>query len=270
MNLIWGLLHVHYGAINAPGSLSHFFALLEKVRLGGEHPDFHTLLAALTQILDGLLLNAWRRECSANGYANLDAFAASNPTPEELLRCARLILEKYATPTEILPPALLRKKLAPKAKNDDEESDSDSEAETSPLVASDDNDIVHENVLRLTRDLLYVTELVSAIADGDFGRIEDILPDLACVFRAAGSNKYATEILHWISNVKNVWTPDFANIMCDTMLVNPSGLPGHAMGIDMNIEHMIGYLKVCLSVSGKNSGSLSAGLDTICRQRLSF
>lgn len=28
------------------------------------------------------------------------------------------------------------------------------------------------------------------------------------------------------------------------MLVNPSGLQGHAMGIDMNIEHLIGYLKV--------------------------
>lgn len=28
------------------------------------------------------------------------------------------------------------------------------------------------------------------------------------------------------------------------MLVNPSGLKGHAMGIDMNIEHLIRYLKV--------------------------
>ena len=29
-------------------------------------------------------------------------------------------------------------------------------------------------------------------------------------------------------------------------LVNPSGLPGHWMAIDMNIEHLIGYLKVSL------------------------
>jgi hypothetical protein len=34
--------------------------------------------------------------------------------------------------------------------------------------------------------------------------------------------------------------------MRDIMLVNPSGLEGHAMGIDMNIEHLIGYLKVCI------------------------
>lgn len=32
--------------------------------------------------------------------------------------------------------------------------------------------------------------------------------------------------------------------MRDNMLVNPSGIPGHAMGIDLNIEHLIRYLKV--------------------------
>ena len=29
------------------------------------------------------------------------------------------------------------------------------------------------------------------------------------------------------------------------MLVNPSGLEGHAMPMDLNIEHLIGDLKVC-------------------------
>ena len=28
------------------------------------------------------------------------------------------------------------------------------------------------------------------------------------------------------------------------MIVNVSGLPGHAMGMDLNIEHIIRYLKV--------------------------
>lgn len=32
--------------------------------------------------------------------------------------------------------------------------------------------------------------------------------------------------------------------MRDNMLVNPSGLTGHAMPIDLNIEHLIGELKV--------------------------
>lgn len=34
--------------------------------------------------------------------------------------------------------------------------------------------------------------------------------------------------------------------MSDNMLVNVSGLIGHAMPIDLNIEHLIGELKVCM------------------------
>jgi hypothetical protein len=37
------------------------------------------------------------------------------------------------------------------------------------------------------------------------------------------------------------------DIIRDNMLVNPSGLPGHAMPMDLNIEHLIGYLKVFIN-----------------------
>lgn len=33
--------------------------------------------------------------------------------------------------------------------------------------------------------------------------------------------------------------------MRDNQLINLSGLPGHFMGVDLNIEHLIGELKVC-------------------------
>ena len=32
--------------------------------------------------------------------------------------------------------------------------------------------------------------------------------------------------------------------MRDNMIVNVSGLPGHFMAVDLNIKHLIGYLKV--------------------------
>lgn len=35
--------------------------------------------------------------------------------------------------------------------------------------------------------------------------------------------------------------------MRDNQLVNLSGLPGHSMGVDLNIEHIIGELKVFLT-----------------------
>jgi hypothetical protein len=55
-----------------------------------------------------------------------------------------------------------------------------------------------------------MAELVRAISDGDIGRIEDMLPMLAMMFRGAGSNNYCTEILHFIHNLKYVWTSEFA------------------------------------------------------------
>ena len=58
LNLTWALLHIHRGSLHQTGSLTYFFALMEKTQLGADHPDYHTLLAALTQILHGVILNA--------------------------------------------------------------------------------------------------------------------------------------------------------------------------------------------------------------------
>ncbi|KAF8272425.1 hypothetical protein EI94DRAFT_1566159 [Lactarius quietus] len=214
LNLVWALLHVHRGSLSQTGSLSYFFALLEKTRLGGDHPDYHTLLSALIQILDGVLLNAWRSE---SGYGDLREFAAAEPLAEDLLRISGDILLKHATP--MMTPDPLNDKFL-----DDDYGSSDSEwdddlyegpsntAARVPTVLplDPDRDWAHQNLRLLSRDLLYVTELVRAISDGDIGRIEDMLPILAMMFRGAGSNNYCTEILHFIHNLKYVWTPEFA------------------------------------------------------------
>ena len=137
----------------------YLFAVLEKVRLGGEHPDYHTLLAALMQILDGLILKAW---CKESGYSNLNEFAESEPkpTPEKIIKLAQQIINKYATPIP-----------------DFESSDPKTPAkdfETGSTLPKPSQDVTCNNTLLLTRDLLYVVELVDAIAMGDFGRVEDI------------------------------------------------------------------------------------------------
>jgi hypothetical protein len=197
MNLIWSVLETHRGSVVRIGSLAFFFAILDKARLGGEHPDYHTLLSALRQILHGLILNAWRTEC---GYPNLRDFAEANPSPDELLQCARRILKKYAVPQPRIDP--LDAKSPPK------------DLETGNAMPTQTPDTVHNNIVLLTRDLLYVMELADATASGDFGRIEDVLPTIACMFRGSGSNNYSTEILHLLFNLKEVWTPEFACVIC--------------------------------------------------------
>ena len=94
----------------------------------------------------------------------------------------------------------------------DDNSDDDLEAadESATPPPNPNNDILRQNIVLLTHDLVYVIELIHAISDGDWGRIEDILGNLAMMFRGAGSNNYCAEILHFIHNLKKVWTPDFA------------------------------------------------------------
>lgn len=87
MNQIWAILYVHHGSLHQTGSLSYFFALMEKVRLGADHLDYHTLLAALTQVLEGIILGAWLDELGSIG-----GFAKMNPSAQELLIRAKTIL----------------------------------------------------------------------------------------------------------------------------------------------------------------------------------
>jgi len=191
MNLIWAILHVHRGSISQPGCLSYFFAVLDRTRLGCEHPDYHTLLSTLMQILQGIILDAWKVEC---GHRSLAVFATSNPTPEELHEIADRILKNHAMP--LLPDRLGRS-------TDQSEQGS---SESGPGASN----IANQNIRILIRDLLYVLELMRATSDGDFGRIEDMLSHLAMIFRGAGSNNYCMEILHFMFNLKRVWSPKFA------------------------------------------------------------
>ncbi|KAJ3520501.1 hypothetical protein NMY22_g12730 [Coprinellus aureogranulatus] len=252
MNLIWAVRETHYGTIHELGSLAHLFLLLGKTRLGNPKPDFHSLLAALQQVLGGVVILAWEKEC---GFDDLKSFADSKPTPEQLIEIAYRIVEKYATPTPSFPASY-----TPKSSKGGVPEPSAS-SESAP-------DLVKECLARLLRDLLLVIELVSAVKDGDFGRIEDILPDLAFLFRGAGSNNYSTEILHILHSFKYVWTPAFADIMRNIMLINVSGLPGHFMGLDLNIEYLIGYLKALFLAKGyyanwDRCGNISASIGNL-------
>ncbi|KAF8837838.1 hypothetical protein BDN67DRAFT_1026024 [Paxillus ammoniavirescens] len=59
-----------------------------------------------------------------------------------------------------------------------------------------------------------------------------------------------------------------SNIMRDNMLVNPTGLEGHFMPIDLNIEHLIIFLKRFFAVRGVYAswdrlGDISAAVDLL-------
>lgn len=79
----------------------------------------------------------------------------------------------------------------------DDNSDDDLEAadESAMPPPNPNNDILRQNLVLLMYDLVYVIELIHAISDRDWGRIEDILGNLVMMFQGAGSNNYCTKIL---------------------------------------------------------------------------
>ncbi|KAF9218559.1 hypothetical protein BS17DRAFT_720326, partial [Gyrodon lividus] len=53
------------------------------------------------------------------------------------------------------------------------------------------------------------------------------------------------------------------NIMHDNMLVNLTGLEGHCMPIDLNIEHLIRFLKARVYASWDRLGDILATVDLL-------
>ena len=145
-----------------------------------DHPDYHTLLTAITQILEGLVLNGWQQECR-----QLHAFAATNPIPESILHKAQEITQKYTIPKCTFPPSNPKIPLKdldmnennPNASSSESEAESDTEPGSlgpMPDKTIPKSDAIYDNVILLTQDLLIVIELVNTIQSSDFGHVDQL------------------------------------------------------------------------------------------------
>jgi len=180
-NLLWALLKVHRGTVDDNGSLQFYISVLTKTRLGSEHPDYHTLRSFVFQVLFGHILLYWTVETGLS----LDEFAASKPTPEKLLKIAARILDKFGSAAAL------------------------DHAKGTP-GSPETEDIAARNAILMIRDLLTFYELSLAISSGDFGRVEILLGTLTMMFAGSGCTNYTSELLHFIQNLRKVWTPELA------------------------------------------------------------
>ncbi|KAJ2936191.1 hypothetical protein H1R20_g904, partial [Candolleomyces eurysporus] len=274
LNFSWMVLHTHHGSLNQTSSLTYFFKVIDKTRLGGENPDYHTLTVVFTQIFDGVILSYWCLVCG-----DLDKYLKSSPSQDDMFAKAQQILFKHLTPLPESPASQLNGLMKASLLETHEAVDSkpkDSKSKKSPPVtlplkipagpdAAPSADIVNRNLCLLTRDLLVMTELMSAMEDGDVGRVEDLYPYLAMMFRGAGGTNYSTEILWLTLNLKYVWTLKFADVMRDFSLINTHGSP---IPVDLNAEFAIGKLKRLIVAKGHDStwdnlGHASAAINSL-------
>ena len=75
-------------------------------------------------------------------------------------------------------------------------------------------DPVLQNLILLTCDLLTFYDLGLAISSGDFGRVEILLCVLTMMFIGAGCKDYTSKFLHFVQNLKKVWTPAIVSVSC--------------------------------------------------------
>jgi hypothetical protein len=135
-------------------------------------------------VLSGNILTYWKSETGRS----LPEFAATKPSATQLLKHAQNLYDTWVSNT------VLRR------------------ASGTPGEEGTGDD-VQQNTILLNRDFLLFFELSSAISSGDFGHVEILMGTLTMMFAGAGCKNYTTELLHFMQNLKHVWTAKFAYVI---------------------------------------------------------
>lgn len=161
-------------------SLIHHVAIIRPREVGKieTKPGFRRMHEVIERV--GLVsrLDTWRLEAGKVGFANLDAFAESQPKWEDLYRMAVNLVQQHVADYGF---ANLRAQLPAQ------------------------RDEVRENVLLWQQYFLLYEEMSYAMNQGDIGRVEDVFMPWAFIFRGCGKHKYAAHLMKYLHNVHFVY-----------------------------------------------------------------
>ncbi|KAF8993894.1 hypothetical protein BDQ17DRAFT_1194111, partial [Cyathus striatus] len=110
-------------------------------------------------------------------------------------------------------------------------------ATTPSLSNARDNDpqardkLFENQILRNRDELLYV-ELSHAMNAGDIGCVEASILPWVHMFKATGKHKYASQMLHFMINMRDVYPPELQRIIRMNWLCNPTGKDHGFRGVD--------------------------------------
>ncbi|KAJ7278256.1 hypothetical protein C8J57DRAFT_1576646 [Mycena rebaudengoi] len=95
----------------------------------------------------------------------------------------------------------------------------------------------------------------SATAEGDIGRVFEVLKLLRFSFWGAGSTNYGNELLELTCNFLLEYSDDLKTAVLNNYLVNPSGLAGHWLPLDLLQEHFNFWIKRLFNSKSHNFDS---------------
>ncbi|KAK6966697.1 hypothetical protein R3P38DRAFT_3466289, partial [Favolaschia claudopus] len=93
------------------------------------------------------------------------------------------------------------------------------------------------------RVTFWYMELCSATAEGDIGRVFEVIKVLRFSFWGAHSTNYGNELLELACNFLYEFSDDLKLAVWNNYLANPSGLLGHWLELDLLQEHFNFWIK---------------------------
>ncbi|KAI0357409.1 hypothetical protein OH77DRAFT_1422261 [Trametes cingulata] len=115
--------------------------------------------------------------------------------------------------------------------------------QTTSADSSWTGDRVLLNNIAFMRLTFWYLEFCAAVAEGDIGRVFEIIKLLRFSFWGAGSTNYGNELLELACNFLYEFPDGLREAILNNYLVNPSGLAGHWHELDLMQEHFNYWLK---------------------------
>ncbi|KAJ7660020.1 hypothetical protein B0H14DRAFT_3701557 [Mycena olivaceomarginata] len=117
------------------------------------------------------------------------------------------------------------------------------------------NDQCHSTTINFIRMTFWYLEMCAAIAEGDIGRVFEVLKVLRFSFWGAGSTNYGNEMLELACNFLYDFPPALRHAVLNNYLVNTTGLLGHWLELDLLQEHFNFWIKRLFNSKSHNFDS---------------
>ncbi|KIO28656.1 hypothetical protein M407DRAFT_71589, partial [Tulasnella calospora MUT 4182] len=215
----------NHGGTKRGRGINRDITLLQRLRgKGGEGKSrWHDLKEVIEHTLEARCLRQWIKY---SGGTSLDDLRRWEPQPEELRKAAEEIVLEWA---------------------------SENVAGTGKPLAEKNSVMRTRNETLLLRDCLIFHELLAAAKCGDVGRLVDLVPILAQMFKAGGHAKYAVVMLEFAQHLKKEWPNNVRDAILDyCLLVNTSGKPNACYPTDEAQEITNGDIKNTYAAQGPN------------------
>jgi hypothetical protein len=186
----------------------------------GSKPGFRFVHDIIHHDIWASMLDCWRVEAGSrnSAWVSLKKFSEAKPSWELIVEMSEDIIKKYVATT----PTISKER----------------------YKARKERDQRFENQVLRNRDELLYLEISHAMNAGDIGRIEATFLPWIYMFKSMGKHKYASQMLSFMMNMRDMYSPELRHIIRMNWLCNPTGKPHGFRAVDWLVERNNLYTKV--------------------------